>query len=126
MKIVLALFIAAIAYSASAIGYPHRKASVPVGRSVERRAQNPADESRPAGIYLLSRGQLIRIDFNVSGQNRTNGMLATYFTARIAHTSIRAILQGVQAQVRTNERLRTFSFYLPEAVHAAGRSSCEN
>jgi hypothetical protein len=90
-----------------------------------RPARNPATEMRPAGIYLHSGGQLVRLEFNVSGQTRTAGLLGTMMTGGIAHASIRVVLQGETARVRTSERSPTFYFYLPDAVEAANRSSFE-
>lgn len=80
---------------------------------------------RPAGIYLVSGGQLIRIDFNVSGQTRTGGMLGTMMTGGIAAMSIKTILQGESARVKTSERTPTFYFYLPEGANQANLSSFE-
>lgn len=81
--------------------------------------------SRPAGIYLVSGSQLIRIDFNVSGQTRTGGMLGTMMSGGIAATSIKTILQGESARVKTSERTPTFYFYLPDAANHANMSSFE-
>lgn len=92
-----------------------------------RQSRSPdfAAETRPAGIYLVSGGQLVRLEFNVSGQTRTGGLLGTMMTGGIAHMSIRVVLQGETARVRTSERTPTFYFYLPEAANAANRSSFE-
>jgi hypothetical protein len=84
-----------------------------------------AAQTRPAGIYLVSGGQLVRLEFNVSGQTRTGGLLGTMMTGGIAHMSIRVVLQGETARVQTSERTPTFYFYLPEAAAAASRSSFE-
>lgn len=89
------------------------------------RTPNFAAETHPAGIYLVSGGQLVRIEFNVSGQTRTGGLLGTALTWGIAHTSVKVVLQGETARVRTSERSPTFYFYLPDAVNAANRSSFE-
>ncbi len=95
------------------------------GTPRQSRTPNPAAELRPAGIYLVSGGEMVRLEFNVSGQTRTAGLLGTMMTGGIAHASIRVVLQGEVARVRTSERTPTFYFYLPEAVNAANRSSFE-
>ncbi len=89
------------------------------------RTPNFAAERRPAGIYLVSGGQLVRVDFNVSGQTRTGGILGSALTWGIAPTSVRVVLQGEVARVRTSERSPTFYFFLPDAVTANNRSSFE-
>ena len=88
-------------------------------------APNFAAQARPAGIYLVSGGQLVRLEFNVSGQTRTGGFLGSALTWGIAPTSVRVVLQGEVARVRTSERSPTFYFFLPDAVTAANRSSFE-
>ena len=82
--------------------------------------------ARPAGIYLVSSGQLVRIDFNVSGQTRTGGLLGTVLTSGIATTTIKTVLQGESARVKTAEKLPTFYFYLSSAVNRASASSFES
>ena len=56
---------------------------------------------------------------------RTGGLLGTMMTWGIAHTSIKVVLQGETARVRTSERSPTFYFYLPDAANSANRSSFE-
>ncbi|HEX5183355.1 MAG TPA: hypothetical protein VFW19_09425 [Allosphingosinicella sp.] len=79
--------------------------------------------SRPAGIYLLSNGQLQRIDFNVSGQTKTGGFLGSALSYGIAKISVKVVLQGESARVRTHDETPTFYFYLPAAVARSGSSS---
>ena len=79
--------------------------------------------SRPAGIYLLSNGQLQRIDFNVSGQTKTGGFLGTALTYGIAKVSTKVVLQGESARTTTHDPSPTFYFYLPAAVARSGASS---
>lgn len=81
--------------------------------------------ARPAGIYLVSGGQLVRMDFNVSGQTKTSGLLGMALTGGIAAMSIKATLQGEHARVVTSERTPTFYFYLPDAANHANLSSFE-
>jgi hypothetical protein len=107
-----------------------RESSAPPPQAIPeppRQPQRPnfSAETHPAGIYLVSGGQLVRLEFNVSGQTRTSGLLGTMMTSGIAHMSIRVVLQGETARVRTSERSPTFYFYLPEAANAANRSSFE-
>jgi hypothetical protein len=79
--------------------------------------------SRPAGIYLLSNGQLQRIDFNVSGQTKTGGFLGSALTYGIAKVSTKVVLQGESARTITHDQSPTFYFYLPGAVTRSGSSS---
>jgi hypothetical protein len=78
---------------------------------------------RPAGIYLLSGGQLQRIEYNVSGQTKTGGFLGSALSYGIAKVSTKVVLQGESARVATHEQTPTFYFYLPAAVSRAGSSS---
>jgi hypothetical protein len=78
--------------------------------------------SRPAGIYLLQAGQLVRIEPNVSGQTKTGGFLGSALTYGIAKISIRVVLQGESARVKTREAEPTFYFYLPEAARTNASS----
>ena len=80
---------------------------------------------RASGIYLMSGGQLVRIDFNVSGQTKTSGMLGTVLTYGIASTSIKTVLQGETARVKTSEHAPTFYFYLTDGTSQANVSSFE-
>jgi hypothetical protein len=64
------------------------QATAPSGARERPAAAGALAARRPAGIYLVSGGQLIRIDFNVSGQTRTGGMLGTMMTGGIAATSV--------------------------------------
>jgi hypothetical protein len=101
---------------------PNASAAVPRGRSPAparaddraRPAAAPASVSapHPLGIYMLSEGRLVRIDFNVSGQTKTGGMLGTMMTGGIAHTSLSIVIQGDSARVQTADRQPTFYFYL--------------
>lgn len=84
---------------------------------------NVLSVSRPAGIYLLSDGQLKRIDFNVSGQTKTGGFLGSALSYGIAKISTKVVLQGESAQTRTHDQTPTFYFYLPAAVARSGSSS---
>jgi hypothetical protein len=86
-------------------------------------AGNVLAVSRPAGIYLLSNGQLQRIDFNVSGQTKTGGFLGTALTYGIAKVSTKVVLQGESARTITHDQTPTFYFYLPAAVARSGSSS---
>jgi hypothetical protein len=79
--------------------------------------------ARPAGIYLLSDGQLKRIDFNVSGQTKTGGFIGSALSYGIAKISIKVVLQGEHARIATHEQAPTFYFYLPGAVARSGSSS---
>lgn len=101
------------------------QAQLPPGSPRQSRSATLAATARPAGIYLDSGGQLVRLEFNVSGQTRTGGLFGTIMTAGIAHVTLRVVLQGETARVRTSERTPTFYFYLPEAALAANRSSFE-
>lgn len=86
---------------------------------------NVAAPARPAGIYLVSGSDLVRIDFNVSGQTRTGGFLGAMLTSGITATSIKTVLQGEHARVATSDRSPTFYFYLPDAANHANLSSFE-
>ena len=79
--------------------------------------------SRPAGIYLVSDGQLKRIDFNVSGQTKTGGFLGSALSYGIAKISTKVVLQGESAQTRTHDQNPMFYFYLPAAVARSGSGS---
>jgi hypothetical protein len=79
--------------------------------------------SRPAGIYLLSNGQLQRIDFNVSGQTKTGGFLGSALSYGIAKISTKVVLQGESARTTTHDQTPTFYFYLPGAVARSASSS---
>ena len=99
-------------------------------RDASAQFERPANKStlatsRPAGIYLLSNGNLIRLDFNVSGQTKTSGLLGTMLTSGIAATSIKTVLQGESARIQTSDRSPVFYFYLPDAVNHANASSFE-
>lgn len=118
---VIAAMIAASNRENGQTGSPARK---PDGRDAAVNS-SALKASRPAGIYLLSSGQLIRLDFNVSGQTKTGGLLGTMLTSGIAATSIKAVLQGENARVKTTERSPTFYFYLPDGVNRANASSFE-
>jgi hypothetical protein len=82
--------------------------------------------SRPAGIYLLDGGQLVRIEPNVSGQTKTGGFIASALSYGIAKISVRIVLQGDSARVRTHEATPTFYFYLPGAARANASSFDED
>ena len=90
--------------------------SNPTNASAPLRPAAPSNlfASRPAGIYLLTGGQLTRIEFNVSGQTKTDGFLASALTYGIAKISTKVVLQGANARVRTNDPNPTFYFILTD------------
>jgi hypothetical protein len=102
--------------SSTAMSRPGASRAAPVGA-------NLASVSRPAGIYLLSNGQLNRIDFNVSGQTKTGGFLGSALSYGIAKVSTKVVLQGENARARTHDQTPNFYFYLPAAVARSGSSS---
>ena len=123
---VIAAMIAASSPTTERTGGTRERSGSPPTNAPERPANGSAlAGARPAGIYLVSGGQLVRIDFNVSGQTKTGGLLGTMMTGGIAATSIKAVLQGDHARVTTSERSPTFYFYLPDAANHANVSSFE-
>jgi hypothetical protein len=122
---VIAAMMAASSPAKESANAPERPTS-PTASAPERPASGGVlAVARPAGIYLLSGGQLVRIDFNVSGQTRTGGMLGMALTGGIAAMSVKATIQGEHARVATSDRTPTFYFYLPDAANHANLSSFE-
>lgn len=119
---VIAEMIAASNQTKAHVTTSPRDASTPPDRSANK---NTLAASRPAGIYLLSNGNLVRLDFNVSGQTKTSGLLGTMLTSGIAATSIKTVLQGESARIKTSDRSPVFYFYLPDAVNHANAGSFE-
>ncbi len=104
---------------------PQASATVrePVAPRGRPSSANLAAQFRPAGIYLATGGQLVRLDFNVSGQTKTGGFLGSAFTYGIAKISTRVVLQGETARVRSDSQTPTFYFYLPAGASRATASS---